>query len=337
MKELSTVKFLRSYENTSDAIQTLKDKYFIKVNAHSKYPNLLQFKYDQLDSPMKEELVQECRGLILDSEDNWKVIAYPFNKFFSNGEFHAAKIDWDTAKFFDKIDGSMMFMYYYRGEWHVASSGLPDARGLTLDKKTTFAELFWSIWDENKYEFESQNHTYIFELTSPITQVLVPQSKNKIQLIGARNLDTLQETYIELVGCNWPKVKWFDVSSLEEAQKLCMKMNPVEREGFVIRDAEFNRVKLKSPQYVALSHLGLTLEEIKDLGLDQGKYDKKTQEKWILKIIQINECDEFLNYHPQYKSMYYDTRNDMMISLAILVHCMRKSKIFLFKLTSLKS
>ena len=60
----------------------------------------------------------------------------------------------------------------------------------------TFNELFWSIWNKNNYDLPiEQNITYIFEMTSPLTQVLIPRTTNDIHLIGARNLNTMKEIF----------------------------------------------------------------------------------------------------------------------------------------------
>lgn len=302
---LNTQKFLRQFGYATTALKELQVRYAIKANFHSEYPNLVQLKYDQIDSPMKSEIVQECRGLILDMKNNWNVVAFPFAKFFNHEEHHADKIDWKTARFWEKIDGSLMFVYWYDGKFHVASSGLPDARGEVSDNSTTFKELFWKTWNEMGYELpRDKRTTYIFEMTSPLTMVLVPQTENKITLIGARDLNTMCEIDIDLVKENWNKVKSFPISSIEEAEQLCVSMNPMTQEGFVITDGKFGRVKLKSPQYAAISHLGLTPEEIQEKGLRMDKYDGNTQERWMLKIIMINECSEFLAYYPQYKKLY---------------------------------
>lgn len=305
MDTLNTQKFLRQFDDTATALKEIQVRYAIKTNFHVEYPNLVQFKYDQIDSPMKSDIVQECRGLILDMNDNWKVIAYPFKKFFNHGEHHAFKIDWKNARFWEKIDGSLMFVYWYDGKFHVASSGLPDARGVASDQTTTFKDLFWNTWNGMGYEMPHyKDRTYIFEMTSPLTMVLVPQTENKITLIGARDLTTMCEIDIDFVKENWNKVKSFPISSIEEAEQLCVSMNPMEQEGFVITDGNFGRVKLKSPQYAAISHLGLTPDEIQEKGLRMDKYDGNTQERWMLKIIMINECSEFLAYYPQYTQLY---------------------------------
>ena len=302
--ELSIVKFLKQFDNVNTALIELKNKYAININQHSIYENLVQLKYDQIKSPFNVDLVKECRGIILD-KNTLNVVAYPFSKFFSYGEHHASTIDWNNAKYWEKIDGSLMFLYYYNNKFNVASSGLPDARGLVSDKSMTFNELFWSIWNKNNYDLPiEQNITYIFEMTSPLTQVLIPRTTNDIHLIGARNLNTMKEIDIDTISCNWKKVKSFPLKSKEDAIKICETIDPMIQEGFVITDINFNRIKLKSPQYVAISHLGLTPNEIISKGLNLEKYDENLQEKWMIKIILVNECTEFLTYYPQYTQLY---------------------------------
>ena len=43
------------------------------------------------------------------------------------GESSADAIDWSTARVMEKLDGSLATLYWYKGEWHVSSSGVPDA------------------------------------------------------------------------------------------------------------------------------------------------------------------------------------------------------------------
>jgi hypothetical protein len=53
----------------------------------------------------------------------------PFTKFFNASESGAASVDWKTATVFEKLDGSMVSLYWYDTRWHVASSSLPDGKG----------------------------------------------------------------------------------------------------------------------------------------------------------------------------------------------------------------
>jgi len=54
-----------------------------------------------------------CRGIILDAEDDWRVVSLPYVKFFNYGESYADKtLDWTTAKVYEKLDGSMVTLYW---------------------------------------------------------------------------------------------------------------------------------------------------------------------------------------------------------------------------------
>ncbi len=81
---------------------------------------------------MTSKVVQECRGLLVDEENNYRVISFPYTKFFNYNETCAVKIDWKSAKVYDKLDGSLAIMYHYKGKWYVASSSKPEGGGTIL-------------------------------------------------------------------------------------------------------------------------------------------------------------------------------------------------------------
>lgn len=64
---------------------------------------------------MDVEICQECRGLILDEDDNWKAICYPYKKFFNYNEplGKAIKMNWTDVNVYEKIDGSLATLYLY--------------------------------------------------------------------------------------------------------------------------------------------------------------------------------------------------------------------------------
>ena len=99
--ELQTINFLRS----GGKLAQLAEEFGITPRRHGRYPNLVLLKYSQINSPMAERIVQECRGLILDEADQWRVVSAPYFKFFNYGEPHVATIDWSTARVYEKLDG----------------------------------------------------------------------------------------------------------------------------------------------------------------------------------------------------------------------------------------
>lgn len=109
------VAFLR--EHGAAGVEMLQSQLAIHVARHKKRPNLILLKYDQIGSPMSNPIVQECRGIVLDQEDNWKIVVYPYSKFFNMKELaNAAEIDWTSpVRAYEKIDGSLLTMYFSQG------------------------------------------------------------------------------------------------------------------------------------------------------------------------------------------------------------------------------
>lgn len=238
------------------ALETLESIYHVKASVHGRYPELVLLKYSMIDSPLGERLVQECRGLILDTSRDFEIVAMPYTKFFNHGEGLAARIDWNTASVQEKVDGSLIVMWWYNDSWNVSTSGTADAECDVGDFGMTFAELFWSTFaaqglDLSKFD---TRHCYMFELGTPHNRVVVRHAEPKLWLHGARNLDTLQELRLHALEPLCQVVKQYPLTSLEACIAAAHELNPLESEGYVVVDAAFNRIKVKSPAYLALHH-----------------------------------------------------------------------------------
>lgn len=277
--------FLREH-TTED----LERGYAIAVKRHPMFPNLLMLKYDQIGSPMAEPLVQECRGLILDEARDYAVVNFSFKKFFNAGEPNAAVIDWQTAKVQEKLDGSLCQLYFYGNGWHVASSGLPDASGMVNDSGKSFEQLFDEVWEASRYRLPADRDCcYAFELMTKFNRIVVVHERPRLVLIGVRNLKTLEEVEPESVAVDngWECVRSFPLTSVEQVAAAAEALDPVRQEGFVVVDANFNRLKVKSPNYVALHHLV-----------------SKMSMKGMVDLIRKNEGGEFLAYFPEWASTH---------------------------------
>lgn len=285
--ELSIVKYIKEY----GLDKTVKD-FKLKMKDYG-YKILL--KYDQIESDMSFQEVQECRGLILE-KGTWRVFSLAFKKFFNSAEGHASKIDWDTAIIFEKVDGSLIQLYWdwVTEEWCAGTSGMANGEGEVNEKpNTTFAGLFWDVI--NTYEgFHTDNlpkgHTYSFELMTPYNIVVKPHGFSHIALLGIRDLDDLVEIHydsfkeVSEVSYGLPVVKAYDMNDVSNAGHLMKKFEgmPFTEEGYVVCDANFNRIKLKNPAYVAAHHL-----------------KSKTGLHHILTIVKTNEVDEYAATFPE--------------------------------------
>ena len=259
------------------------------------YENKILLKYDQIESNMSFPEVQECRGLILE-KDTWKIMSMSFRKFFNHGEGNAAKIDWNSAVVLEKLDGTMIQVYWdwHKKEWFAATTGTAEGEGEVNNKMgTTFNELFWNTFDKvspigrNSFNFFKE-YTFVFELTTPYNIVVKPHGESSITLLTIRDNRTLEEVsraQLERAGESFgvPVVKAFDLNAKDFGALIrTFEGMPWSEEGYVVVDGNFNRVKIKNPAYVAVHHL-----------------KSKTAEHNILTVVKANEIEEFAATFPE--------------------------------------
>src|SRR5579871_119367 len=271
---------VQKYLRAGGTLETLARDYAIKNARHAALPHLVLLRYDQINSPMHEPLVQECRTLILDEAAEWRIVGRGLDKFFNDGEPHAAEIDWTTAKVQEKVDGTLCLFYHYE-EWRVATTGFPDARGRAQDLPITFHELIWQTANAAGLHFHSPAHSYLFELTSPHTRVVVPHAETRLTLLAIRHNETgdgiaLDAAPSYLSGEVAP-VREYPLRSFPEILATFAGMNPLKQEGYVVVDGAGRRVKVKHPNYVAIHLLKAEATPKRYVEvLRQGEEDRKS-------------------------------------------------------------
>lgn len=297
--------FLKTQSNWKELLS--QDPYNLIIKEKD---NLVLFKYHQMDSDLNEPICQECRGLILE-KDTWRVVRCAFFKFFNYGESLAAPIDINSMRVEEKIDGSLISLYYYENEWRIASNSNIDARDsqlvLPTEEFKNFEELFhYAAKDLDCSKLNPEN-TYTFELTSIYNKVVITYNETKITHIGTRNNSTLQELN-EDIGIAKPKT--FSFSNINDIIENANKLN-YDKEGYVAVDKNYNRVKIKSPAYVAIHHLK-----------DNGTVSKKR----MLVIVLKNEKEEFLSYFPEYTEIYNEIENKYLIWKNNLINDLKEAQ-----------
>lgn len=262
--------------------------------------NLVLFKYNQIDSDFSNPLVRECRGLILE-KDTWKGVAIPFFKFGNYNEGYADTIDWNSAKILQKCDGSLIKLFYYNNKWNIATNGTIDAYDAEL---MTFENIYpYKNFGELAEKAFSQyitldqwdsifdkNYTYLFELCSPYNRVVTPWNEIKLFFIGCRNNITLQENFIKehILSNIFPTPEIYEMKTLEDCIRVAQEL-PFDEEGYVVVDKDFHRIKIKGPKYLVIHKL---------------KGEATPTPKRIIELVRCNEDGEFLNYYPEYTSIF---------------------------------
>ena len=229
------------------------------------YAGKVSFIYDQLAAKDEDALACQCRGLVL-RDGSWDVVAYPFDRFFNLGQGAAAPIDWDTAAFEEKLDGTLLIVYWDKvpGRWLCATRSMAEAHG-NVNGVGTFAELADEASRRMGVGAASLHHlmegvgadrgvTYLFELTSPYNRIVCAYPELTITLLGMRRLSDYQELDPVTEGHDLGTGKRWRFSSIAELAEVMTTWSPVEYEGVIVKDAAFRRVKVKSPQYLAAHH-----------------------------------------------------------------------------------
>jgi hypothetical protein len=263
----------------------------------SKSGHKFSLNYDQIEAKESDPLAQECRGLILSTEDGHSflpqamtvngrlnydhispgktiVLAYPMKRFFNYGQGSAAALDWTDPKLaiLEKLDGTLCIVYYdpFATQWCVATRSVPEA-DITMDNGLfTFRTLFEkAVQDTTGADFNtltqslSVYYTYCFELTTPYNRIVVNYPDNRVTLLAVRGLVTLSEVKLDHPVAqnvkNVPHVRAYTFTSVNELIDWVSSLNPMDYEGVVVRDSQDLRLKVKNPAYVAYNRARDTL------------------------------------------------------------------------------
>ena len=284
MYHLELRDFILSHENWEELLTT--DPYNLKISRDGDY---IMFKYNQISSDFTIPLVREARGIIF-RESDWGCVCEKFTKFGNYGEPYCPDIDWATASVQEKVDGSLIGMFYDNG-WHICTNGTIDAFKAELNdaKYPTFGALVedampmsWGAWEETA----DPKCTYMFELVSPYNRVVIPYEETKLYFLGMRDMEDGREWNPEDSDMSYAfeMPKRYPLHSLEDVQKAANAL-PWDQEGYVVCDRNFNRVKIKSGAYI-MAHY--------------ARNNGVVNTERLVQIILDGEQEEFLTYASDY-------------------------------------
>ena len=282
-----------------------QEPYYIKIKEDGPY---VIFNYDQLRSDFNNPMVREARGIIFRKDDFSHPVCWAFNKFGNYGESYVSEINWETAFVSEKIDGSLIKVWW-DGKWNISTNGTIDAFKAELNdiKMSDFGTYFIEALGNYYNSFGAfigtldSDLTYMFELVGPYNRVVIPYGEPAIYFLGARNKLTGEEfncsklTAGALEMGRFKLPAQYSLSSLSDCLKAA-ELKSWDDEGFVVCDAQFNRVKIKSPAYV-MAHF--------------ARNNNVITRKHLIKIIVDNETAEFLCYAADYKEDLEKVQNLM--------------------------
>jgi len=282
---------VQKYLLSGKTLEDLKIEHGVKSYIHN---GKIGLTYDQIEAKEQDPLSQQCRGLVL-REGSYDVVAVPMFRFFNLEQKEtAAEIDWNTAAFENKLDGTLCIVYWDSDKWCVGTRSRPEADGNIDESDITFAKLFDMAVKEmnlgnniqDLMSIANKDCTYCFELTSPFNRIVCDYKKLSLTLLAVRNNLTLLEGPPEIwattLKVNAPEK--FDFKNINHMIQVVRDWDPKEKEGVVIKDANFNRIKVKNPQYIAFNHLRDSLS---------------TSYKGCVEIILLGKEDDVMGMLPE--------------------------------------
>lgn len=289
----------------------------------SKSGHKFSLNYDQIEAKENDPLAQECRGLILSSMDgaplphtqengdpnrkailaqvvpgDTRVLGFPMKRFFNHGQGSAANINWSDPNLavLEKLDGTLCIVYFdpFTNQWCVATRSVPEADLIMDNGVFTFRTLFEkALYDttgglpfDQFSKLLDDNITYCFELTTPYNRIVVNYPDCRITLLAGRKLSNLQEIDPNTIkpDASIPVVQAHSYSSIDELLNWVSSLNPLEHEGVVVRDSDFDRIKVKNAAYVAYNKLHDRLG---------------TSERNCLELILLEKDDDAIPFLPE--------------------------------------
>lgn len=267
----------------------------------------VMFNYNQLSSDFNNPIVREARGIIFAIGEWDAPVCHAFDKFGNYGEEYVPDIDWNTITVSEKIDGSIMKLWNFGGEWVVSTNGNIFANRAPIDdiRKDNFEQVFWEgvgkhfLGTRRGYgdaidgwlNTLDKGYTYIFELVSPYNRVVIPYEETDVYFLGARhNISNNQwgctEEDAKILGVEmFPRPKLYPLSTYDEIAQAASEL-PWNEEGYVCYDENFNRCKIKSPNYV-MAHY--------------SRNNNVITRKHLIDVYLKGEVKEFLTYASDYK------------------------------------
>ena len=288
---MQLTEYLNSHPNWEEELT--KEPYNLKVKHENGY---IIIKY-WLNTDFSYEICKEARGVIFKSTpDGYVCVCHPFDKFFNYEEVHADNIDWNTATVYEKVDGSLIKVWFDE-TWHVSTNGCVDAfEAEANETKISFGQLFNKAVNFSLFDELDKTHTYMFELVSPQSQLVVEYSETAAYYIGERDKTTDKELYnytdiMASYGVKKPLV--YQLHKLNDVIALVNSFD-VSHEGCVVRDASFKRIKIKGAAYLSVFFM---------------RCQSNVSDKRIIDAIKNETIDDWAAYNPDVAKRY-----DKMIS-----------------------
>ncbi|WP_428394641.1 RNA ligase [Lichenicoccus sp.] len=182
-----------------------------------------------------------ARGLIVDAKQG-RIAAMPFPKFFNVGERRGEVPDLPFEAF-EKLDGSLVIVFYHAGRWLAATKGAFDSEQ--------------ALWAQGRLDAVdlsplTPGTTYLFEAVYPENRIVIRYAEPALVMLAAYDDEGRELTHDAVLATaaslGWRAARRQAFASMS-AMASHAAMLGCHDEGFVIRFSNGLRLKLKGAEY----------------------------------------------------------------------------------------
>jgi hypothetical protein len=226
------------------ALTSLIEEGYITVQKH---PSAQLFIYNYTPKTQFErcwnELTLACRGLILD--ENQKIVARGFSKFFNWEEFKVNDIPNLPFEAYEKMDGSLGILYWLNNQPFIATRG-----SFNSDQSLRATRILREKYTAQIKNLD-QSKTYLFEIIYPENRIVLDYGEQEdLILLAILDNKTGQDEPLQDIG--FPLVPRYDgVKDFATLKSLAF----ANKEGFVIKFENGFRLKIKFEEYIRLHRI----------------------------------------------------------------------------------
>lgn len=191
-----------------------------------------------------DDLTLQSRGIILTKD--YQLVSRPLKKFFNIEEVSAEEIPNEPFEVYEKIDGSALILYFIDDNPFVATRGSFESEQANWGNEILYKK--YSHCFDKLRELKEQNITAVWELLHPQNRIVVDYGNIEDMILLAL-IDNKTGLDVPLKDIGFPIVKRYD--GINDFTKIKNQLD-ADKEGFVIKFKNHNRIKLKHAEYCRL-------------------------------------------------------------------------------------
>jgi hypothetical protein len=287
-------KNFENFESLKSVVEA--EPYHMKIKTDDAYPTLYLICGTENTSYV-ESWMKECNGLILEKETN-RIVCYTFDKMddFEDGVVDS-RIDPSTSHFEISVEGALMRLFYYQGQWILSTKRCINARRTHWLSKKSFHEMFEEVYPMSQMTRLNENHCYSFVLCHPKNSMVVKYDKGVVYHISTRDMQTMQEIEVDVGVEKVPRMEIVngDISLLGT---LSTTTN-LSYEGYLLVDGNFRRQKFQSVIFKRARELW-------------GNTNHRFYRYLEIRKMGPTVMTEYLSYMPHEKNSFVDYESKMV-------------------------